>query len=213
MVQLLTVLIFPLLVLLAVEAPVFVPWLFGHRWAPAVEPTQILAIGGAATLATDAVGSALMAAGRPRALLGFGWSHFACYAGAVLVVAPHGIVAVAVAAAVVHTAFLVVAYVMLMRGRKARALAELWGDLRPALVSCVAIAVVAIPLSAALRGASAPAVPYLALVTLAGGAAYLVALRFAFPESLRTLRNFVARLLPRKSLRVFRHRLTPAESR
>jgi len=213
MVQLLTVLIFPLLVLLAVEAPVFVPWLFGHRWAPAVEPTQILAIGGAATLATDAVGSALMAAGRPRALLGFGWSHFACYAGAVLVVAPHGIVAVAIAAAVVHSAFLVVAYGLLLRGRAERPLAALWGDLRPALVSSAALALVAIPLSAALRDASTPAVPYLALVTLAGGAAYLVALRFAFPASLRTLRNFAARLLPGKSLSVFRHRLTPAESR
>src|SRR5439155_6113348 len=65
MVRLLTIVLFPLLVLLAVLAPVFVPWLFGPAWAPAVVPTQILALGGAATLVIDAVGAALMAQGRP----------------------------------------------------------------------------------------------------------------------------------------------------
>ena len=36
----------PLLALLAVTAPDLVPWLFGERWAPAVEPVQILCAAG-----------------------------------------------------------------------------------------------------------------------------------------------------------------------
>ena len=38
-----TVLLFPLLALLVLLAPVVVPWLFGPAWEPAVLPTQILA--------------------------------------------------------------------------------------------------------------------------------------------------------------------------
>ena len=63
MVRLLSLVLFPLLVLLAIVAPVFVPWLFGHVWAPAVVPTQILALGGAATLVIDTIGAVLMASG------------------------------------------------------------------------------------------------------------------------------------------------------
>ena len=213
MVRLLTVVLFPLLVLLAIEAPVFIPWLFGARWTPAVQPTQILALGGAATLVIDAVGSALMAAGRPRALLGFGWGHFIAYGLAVLLVAPLGIVAVAVAAAVVHTLFLLVAYALLLRGSRESWLRSLWRDLEPALVSCVALGAVGVPVSLALTSVHLAPVLYLAGVTLLGGAAYLLALRICFPASLRTLRNFAARLLPRTSLRGLSRRLVPAGQR
>ena len=84
MVRLMTILLFPLLAILAITAPELVPWLFGPEWTAAVVPTQILAVGGASTLVIDAVGVALMASGRPRALLGFGVAHFGTYAGAVL---------------------------------------------------------------------------------------------------------------------------------
>ena len=57
----------------------------------------------------DAVGSALMAAGRARALLGYGVAHFVVYAGAVFACRSWP-VAVSIAAAVVHVVFLVVAY-------------------------------------------------------------------------------------------------------
>src|SRR5205085_3606479 len=151
MVRLLTTVLFPLLVLLAIEAPVFVPWLFGHRWTGAVVPTQILAIGGASTLVIDAVGSALMATGRPRALLGFGWGHFVAYAGTVVIAAPLGIVAVAVAAAITHTLFLAVAYVLLQHGSSERPMRCLWADLAPAVVCCVALVAAAVPPRLALR--------------------------------------------------------------
>src|SRR4051794_22306026 len=57
MVSLLTVLLFPSLALLAIVAPVAVPFIFGEEWRPAVVPTQVLALGGAATLVIDAVGT------------------------------------------------------------------------------------------------------------------------------------------------------------
>ena len=202
-VRLETLILFPALVLLAIVAPVLIPWFFGPRWSPAVVPTQILALGGAATLVIDAVGGALMATGRGRAIMGYGWSHFVCYAGAVLIVSPLGINAVAVAAATVHSAFVLVAYFMLMHGktesRFAQLLAacrQLLADVVPATVSCLVLAAAAVPLALALSGAQLPALPYLAIVSLSGIAAYLVALWLLYRESFRTIVKVVDHLLP-----------------
>jgi O-antigen/teichoic acid export membrane protein len=212
MVNLMTVVLFPLLVLLAIEAPVFVPWLFGHRWLPAVVPTQILAVGGASTLVINVAGATLMAAGRPRAVLGFGWAHFLVYGLSVLAVASMGIVAVAIAASVVHTAFLLVSYVLLLRGSDERPLVSLWRDIEPASVCCLALVVSALPASIALRSVHALAVLYLAAVTLVGAGAYLLAMRIGFPRSLQSLRSFVAHLLPSNPLRRVNVRLARADS-
>jgi lipopolysaccharide exporter len=213
MVRMLTLVLFPLLVLLAIEAPVLVPWLFGARWAPAVLPTQILALGGASTLVIDVAGAALMASGRPRAVMGFGWGHFAVYALAVFFTAPSGIVAVAIAAAVVHTLFMLVAYGLLLRGSSERLLPCVWHDIKPAAVSCAVLAVAAVPASLALRGAHVATVPYLGAVSLLGAAAYLLTLRICFPASLRSLRSFAGHLLPRNPLRGVTRRLAPADTR
>src|SRR5262249_20709064 len=113
MVGLVTVVLFPVLALLAVLAPVAVPWVFGSEWQDAVAPTAGLALGGAAVIVRDAVGATLMAAARPRAVLGFGWAHFVTYAIAVYFTAPLGLTAVAASAAVVHTAFVFVAYALM----------------------------------------------------------------------------------------------------
>ena len=129
MVRALTIVLFPLLALLAILAPVLVPFVFGPNWAPASVPVQILAVGGASTLVINAVGTVLMAKGRTRALLGFGMSHFLVYGLAVLLVVGHGIVAVAIAAAVVHTGFLFVAYALMLRGSAERPLLRLRSDL------------------------------------------------------------------------------------
>jgi O-antigen/teichoic acid export membrane protein len=196
MVQLMTVVLFPLLVMLAMLAPVIVPWAFGPRWEPAVLPTQVLALGGAAVLVTDAVGAALMAAGRSRALLGYGVAHFAAYAGAVLVVASHGLAAVAIAASVVHTVFLMIAYAVLLRGGLSIAARALWADVAPAVLACVALVAVAGPVEWALRSLDAHALVHLAAVGAAGGAAYLLALRTWFPASLADLSEALRRILP-----------------
>ena len=135
MVRLIAILTFPLLAILAITAPELVPWLFGAEWTPAVVPMQILAVGGASTLVIDAVGVALMASGRPRALLGFGFGHFGVYAGAVLLATPWGLAGVAGAAAIVHTAFMVVAYVLMVRGTDESWVRHLWADVGPATVA------------------------------------------------------------------------------
>jgi O-antigen/teichoic acid export membrane protein len=199
MVRTLTVILFPLLALLVVLAPVLVPWLFGPAWEPAVLPTQILAAGGATTLVIDAVGPALMAAGRSKALLGYGVGHFVVYAGAVVVVASHGLAAVAAAAAV-HAVFLLVAYQVLLGGRGWLALRTLCTDVAAASVSCLALAAVAAPLAIALDGAGAPVLARLAAVSAAGGVAYLVVLRFGFPAAFADLAAVVRRVLPWRAL-------------
>lgn len=204
MVRLLTLVLFPALVLLGIVAPVLIPWLFGAEWAPSVVPTQILVFGGAVVLVIDAVGAGIMAAGRARAMVGYGWGHFIVYAAAVFVIAPLGITAVAIAATTVHTIFLFVAYVMLLRRPDVpmlqdafHAIRALWDDIEPATVSCVALAIVAVPTGIGLSAAGVAAVPHLVLVSLVGLAGFLGALRVLYPASLLSLRNLIAHVLPR----------------
>jgi O-antigen/teichoic acid export membrane protein len=196
MVQLLTVVLFPLLVSLALLAPVLVPWAFGPAWEPAVLPTQILALGGAAVLVTDAAGSALMAAGRSRALLGYGVAHFAVYACVVLAVASHGLAAVAIGASVVHTIFLVIGYEVLLRKEGLSGVRVLWADIAPASTSCLALVAVAAPAEWALRSLQAPALVHLAGVGTLGAIAYVLALRAWFPAAAADLGTALRRLVP-----------------
>jgi O-antigen/teichoic acid export membrane protein len=197
MVRILTVLIFPLLAGLVALAPVVIPWVFGPAWASAVVPTQILTIAGAATLVIDAVGATFMAAGRTRALLGYGWAHFAVYAGVIVVIAPLGLTAVSIAAVSVHALFLVVAYVMLLHGHPDHGpFQRLWDDVGPALVSSLALLGVATPLSSALTGAGVPVSLDVLCVGVVAGGVYLAVLRVVFPAAWRDAMLLVRRVLP-----------------
>jgi O-antigen/teichoic acid export membrane protein len=198
MVQLLTVTIFPLLGLLLLLAPVAVPWLFGSAWAEAVTPTQILVVGGAATLVINACGSALMAAGRARTLLGYGVGHFVVYAGAVLFVAHLGLTAVAIAGSVVHAIFLVVAYVVLLKDQVHNPVRVLWQDIAPASLASAALLAVGLPADISLDSLGMPAVLQMGGVILAGGVAYLLALRLWFPASARDLGAAIRRIVPNR---------------
>jgi lipopolysaccharide exporter len=198
MVRLLTIVLFPLLVLLAIGAPVLVPFLFGPRWHGAVVPTQVLALGGASTVVINAAGTVLMATGRARALLGYGLAHFIAYGLTVFLVVPLGIVAVAIDAAVVHTLFLIVAYVLLLRGSAERPMHRLWDDIAPAFVSSLGLVVVALPASFALTAARIPAFLWLAALGLLSMPPYLLALRFCFPAAWRSQRSVLQRILPER---------------
>jgi lipopolysaccharide exporter len=200
MVRVLTTFLFPLLVLLAILAPTLIPWLFGSAWEPAVVPTQILAAGGAATLVIDAVGPALMAQGRARALLGYGIGHFVVYAGAVVIAARYGLTAVAIAGAAVHGLFLLIAYQVMLGGWGGRALRSLWSDISAATVACGAMAAAAGAVEWVMDREGAPVLAHLAAVGAAGGAAYLVALRVAFPAAFSDIGAVVRRVLPARSL-------------
>jgi O-antigen/teichoic acid export membrane protein len=212
MVRLLTTLLFPILVLLAMAAPVVVPFLFGPRWEPAVVPVQILALGGAATLVINAVGAVLMAKGRARALLGFGTAHFLAYGVTAYLVVPYGITAVAIDAAVVHSLFMVVAYWVMLRDERGRFLSRLWSDIAPATVSCVGLAAVAFPVSVGLTALGLPSALWLLALGLAAAPPYLLTLRLLFPDAWRTQRGVLKRVLPLERIPVLRLRRSGVEA-
>lgn len=196
MVRLTSVTLFPIFVTLVLLAPVAVPFLLGPGWEPAILPTQILAGAGAATVLTDNVGSALMAAGRARTLLLYGMAHFAVYVVAVLVASRHGIAGVSVAAVTVHTAFLVIAYYLMLQGRPERTIQVIWGDVSAAGVSCIALVAAALPVNIAIQNAGASPFIHMAVVSAVAGVAYLGALRLFFNGAWQDLVTVIRRVLP-----------------
>lgn len=209
MVRLLTVVVFPMLTCLVIFAPVLVPWVFGPTWEPAVLPTQILAGAGAATVVIDAVGTVLMAEARTRALLAYGFAHFAVYVGAVLVASRWGLAGVSIAAVAVHAVFLVVAYKLLLRGRPEKTLAFLWADVSAAVTGCAALLAVALPAMRALD--DLPALPHLTVAGALAAVTYLAVLRTWFPEDFADLSALARRVLPIGRLRrVARRAAVPA---
>ncbi len=196
MIRLLTIVLFPMLVLLAVAAPVFIPFLFGPRWAPAVVPTQILALGGASTIIFNAVGTVFMTTGRVKALLGYGWGQFIAYGLTVFLVAPLGLTAVAVSAAAVHTLFAIAAYVLMLHGSSERPIRRLWSDVAPATVSSLGLAAVVVPVSAALTAARMPAILWSIVLVLVALPSYLLTLRLCFPAAWRAQCTTLERVLP-----------------
>jgi PST family polysaccharide transporter len=201
MVRLVTTLVFPLLALLVVLAPVLIPWLFGPEWHDAILPTQILAGGGAAALLTDITGSILKAVGRTKAILWWGTGHFVVYVIAILVASLHGLTAVCVASVSTHALFVVVGYWVLLQDRPERTLPLLWHDMRAATVSCAALIAVAWPLNALLGEGGVPALPRMVLAAAAGGLVYLAVLRLASPAALHDLTRVVRRVVPDRWVR------------
>jgi hypothetical protein len=156
----------------------------------------------------------LMATGRTRALLGYGIAHFLTYGLAVYLVVSHGVVAVAIAAAIVHTLFLIVAYVLLLRGSPERPLRRLWHDIAPAVVSCLGLAAVVLPARLALSAAHVPAIVLLAVIGLIAAPPYLLTLRVCYPTTSRNLRVIIEQILPdRRRLRWAKQRLAPPSAR
>jgi hypothetical protein len=137
-----------------------------------------------------------MAAGRTRAILGYGWAHFGVYAVAVLLATPLGLAGVAAAASAVHLVFLYVAYALMLRGSQEHAIPRLWGDLKPAIVSCLGLALLAVPVDAWLVASDAPAVAVILATTVAGVCGYALALRVVFPAAWRTVAEVVGQVVP-----------------
>jgi PST family polysaccharide transporter len=203
MVQTITLVLFPLLTALAIVAPRFVTWFYGPAWHAVVLPVQILTVGGAAMLIAQAVTVALLATGRPRAVMFWGWAHFVAYGGAVFAVARLGLPAVAIAAVVVHTTFLIISYVILFRGCVRQAFKTFAKDVLPAVISSVGFAVVAVPVGLLGLKLGMPMLPYLLAIAVAGGAGYFVSLRLWFPTELRHLCLLAGHLLPTRMHRLF----------
>ncbi len=210
MVRLLTVVLFPLLAVLVLLAPVLVPWLFGPEWEAAVVPTQILVVGGAATLVIDACGSSLMAVGRTKALLGYGIAHFIVYVGTVAALVHLGLPAVAIGGAVVHSIFLGVAYILMLGDDVDHPLLTLWQDLEPALVSCVGLVALALPANIALVNAGTAVIPHSLGTAAAAAVGYLLVLRIGYSAQARDLGAALRRILPDRLTSRFPRRPAPA---
>ena len=154
-------------------------------------------------LVAEAVIVAMLGTGRARAVMWWGWGHFLVYGAAVFAVAHLGLPAVACAAVVVHTTFLIISYLQLHHGYLRRALTTLAKDVLPAG---------SLLRRARGRGAAGQHVrvdaghsqlPYLLIIAIAGGAGYFLSLRLWFPNELRHLGLLAGRLLPVRVNRLF----------
>ena len=159
-------------------------------------------------LVAQTVTVSMLATGRPRAVMLWGWGHFVVYGAAVFAVARLGLPAVAIAAVVVHTTFLIISYVQLHHGSVRLAFKSIAKDVLPAAASSAWLAVAALPVSMLASTLGISILPYLLLVAVAGGAGYFLGLRLWFPTELRDLGVFMGRLLPARAHRALR-RLQP----
>lgn len=86
---------FPTLALIAITAPVLIPWLMGARWTPIVLTTQILALGGLREATTMINGAFYRALGKPHLHFLLQPPSAACYLVAFVVGLDYGIAGVA----------------------------------------------------------------------------------------------------------------------
>jgi O-antigen/teichoic acid export membrane protein len=189
----------PLLSLLIVTAPDLVPWLFGERWAPAVEPVQILCLAGMIAAILTGYPQIMLAAGRPRALLVFNVFLLALYVAVSWVVAPHGITALAWAVVGVHVVLLVSVYAVLFRWVLDIPVRRLVTDLFPAVASSALMFGVANPAAELLRSAGVPILVLLAGVGAIGAWAYMAALYSLFPAVWDDVAQLAKRVLPART--------------
>lgn len=190
-------LIFPLLALFIVVAPVVVPWLFGDRWEPAVVPAQILAIAGMATMLKNTIDPLVLAVGRARPLMVFNVCELALYAGMLFLASSGGsLVVVCAAVASFRVATLIASYAILLGRALDISLSELVGDAGPAIGACFVLAAAALPVRLLLDDAAA--VPTLAACAAVGFGAYAVTLRLVSPRSWADVMFIVRRVMPGK---------------
>ncbi len=186
----------PLLSLLIVTAPDLVPWLFGERWAPAVEPVQILCVAGMIAAILTGYAQIMLAAGKPRVLLVFNVFLLALYVIASWIAAPYGITALAIAVVGVHVVLLVSVYAVLFQRVLGIPIRRLVTDLFPAVASSVLMLAVANPVAELLRNNDVPVFLLLLSVGIVGAWAYLAALYSLFPAIWNDVAQLTRRVLP-----------------
>jgi lipopolysaccharide exporter len=186
----------PLLSLLIVTAPDLVPWLFGERWAPAVEPVQILCVAGMIAAILTGYAQIMLAAGKPRVLLVFNVFLLALYVVASWIAAPYGITALAIAVVGVHVVLLVSVYAVLFQRVLGIPIRRLVTDLFPAVASSVLMLAVANPVAELLRNNDVPVFLLLLSVGIVGAWAYLAALYSLFPAIWNDVAQLTRRVLP-----------------
>ena len=171
--------LFPLLTLLAAVAPVLIPFVYGDRWTQAVVPTQILSVAGLAAVVGTGGGPLLLAAGKPRWLLGVNLTALLFFSIVVYLMAPLGLVAVCVSVAVYQVTLLMSVQMLLQRLLQIP-VAALVIDVGPALVGSLVLFGVAYGLTELLSGLGVSAPVLLLVAGVAGLGVYAAVLRIAF---------------------------------
>ena len=205
-VRLQTLVLFPLLGGLILLAPVAVPLVFGDQWEDAVEPTQILAVAGMMSAIQAGTGPLLLAVGRPGVLLRWNLGKIVGLGLVVFVVAPHGLVPLAIAVTAFNVVRSLIGQQILLRRHANIDIRALWIACAPALAATALMLAAGAALLAAFDAAAAPRAVGYAVTAVAAPAVYLAVLARAFPAALSDLRQVRDRLLPRLAPRLARPR-------
>jgi O-antigen/teichoic acid export membrane protein len=194
--QVQSIIIFPVLVSLIVLAPELVPLVYGREWEGAAFPTQVLAFAGMATIAASAGDPLAFAAGKARPLFYFNLVKLGGFAAVVAWTSSYGLREVAIGIAAYQVVMVVVQFVYLESRQVGIPLRETWEALVPASVAGGVGLAVSYPTVRLLS----PDVGDFALI-LGGGAftvgLYALIMRVAFPaSSFAVLRLLVALARP-----------------
>ena len=209
MIRVHTTILFPLLIGLIAVAPEFVPWMYGERWTGAAPLTQILAVGGMVSAVGTGTGALLLAAGRPRALLGYNGVAFVAYAIAVLGTVSFGVTAVCVAVVATRLiTFVGLQWLVVERMVGIPILETVRDDVIPALTGGLPQLAVTMLGMRLCVDASLPVIVAMALPGVLGLAVYAVIVRARFPATWADMRMLAARLAVRTSARELRRRIT-----
>jgi O-antigen/teichoic acid export membrane protein len=197
-VRLQTLILFPLLGALILLAPVAVPLVFGPQWEDAVAPTQILAVAGMMAAIQTGTGPLLLAVGHPGALLRWNVGKIVGLGAVVYVVAPHGLVALAVAVTGFNVLRALIGQQLLLRRRAGIDVRALWIACLPAIAGTAALLAIGWAVLAAGTALGVPDGAASAAGAATGVAAYVAALAAGFPAALAELREVRSRLLRRR---------------
>ena len=201
--------IFPFLALLAVLAPIAIPFVFGSQWRPAVKPTQIMAVAGMFAAILVGYSQVMQAVGRTRALMRFNVIMLLTYAATIFFASTHGLVVVAIAVATFYAAVLAAAYQFLLKPSIGLSISRLIPELGPAVIGCAALVAVCDPLRVILAP-HLPAPVTLGLIGLIGLVIYGLVLRVLFRRAWRDFADLVVRVVPRISRVMGPRGATPA---
>jgi O-antigen/teichoic acid export membrane protein len=198
-VRLHAVLLFPLLGLLVVIAPTFVPWLYGERWAGAAELTQWLALAGAAQVVGTGTGPLMLAMNHPRPLRNWNVATLVGLAVVVLVAAGQGVTTAAAAVAIYRVIwFLLGQYYMVERLIGIRLIDTIRDDVIPAGSATLGAMAVGEVVLRALDGAGAGPFPIIVAVSAVVLVLYAVVLRLAFRDAAADVTKLAWRFVPRR---------------
>jgi len=184
----------PLLAAFVALAPVFVPWLFGAAWEPAVLPAQIMAVAGIGDALLTGTGPLLVAIGRPRVLLLWNACELVFYAAMVFLLAPHGLIAVSIGVAGFAVVAVLLNWILLMHPFVGLPVRQLALEVVPGFVTGVCVVGVLSAARLAFERAGLPTVVVLAVLSLAGLAVYVAVLRVLFAEVWKDLVLIIRRV-------------------